>query len=140
MAIIRPSNDFEGSRTPGRNPNAGIYRAVFIDTYLSPTKRGDAGFKMKWELVSDPRNSFEITNAYSSRSNGLFYKLMNSWIPDWRLKTQFWIDSRFPNLTPWLEREADVVVDYLGKVPCIKRAHPPETLLAKVGEFNYTRI
>jgi hypothetical protein len=46
--------------------------------------------------------------------------------------------NNVPDLTEWLEEEADVKVNkFEGKVPYIEIAYPPETYLVKEDDFTY---
>ena len=93
---------------------------------------------MKWELISDPACLFEVTNAYSYKKIGLFYKLMKEWNRGKKRKIRRDENANLPDLTEWLEQEADVVVEKLdGKVPCIGAAFPPGTLLVREDQFTY---
>jgi hypothetical protein len=138
MPVIKPSRYFEGSKMHSWNPEEGIYRAVLKKYYESPTSRGNPGFKMKWELISDPACLFEVTNAYSYKKIGLFYKLMKEWNRGKKRKIRRDENANLPDLTEWLEQEADVVVEKLdGNVPCIGAAFPPGTLLVREDQFTY---
>ena len=136
--IIKPSLFFEGSKTPGRNPKSGIYRATFMGLYPSQTSKGKEGFKMRWELVSNPYNTFEVTNSYSysHASISFFYKN----ISDWKVDANIRVIRSMPDLSHWINHSADVRVEkFKNNVPYISKFYPPETLLAKVDDFKYTK-
>jgi hypothetical protein len=138
MPVIKPSRHFEGSKLHSWNPTEGIYRAVFKKFYESPTSQGYEGFKMQWELISDPSFQFEVTNAYSYRKMGLFYMLMERWNRGTGRKVKKDENTNLPDLTEWLDEEADVVVKKLyGKVSIIESAFLPGTLLVREDEYTY---
>jgi hypothetical protein len=137
MAVIQPSRYFEGSKLHSWNPQEGIYRAVFKKYYDSPTSQGYDGFKMKWELISDPAFLHEVTNSYSYRRIGLFSKLMESWTRGKKRMIRRDEKTNLPDLSAWLGQEADVVVKKFGTVPYIDVALPPETLLVQEDQYSY---
>ena len=138
MPVIKPSRYFEGSKLHSWNPKEGIYRAVFKRCYESQTSQGYDGFKMQWELISDPAFMFEVTNSYSYKKIGLFCKLMEEWSRGTKRKIQRDGKTNLPDLTEWLGQEADVVVQkFNGTVPYIEVALPPETLLVRQDQYSY---
>lgn len=141
MPVIKPSRHFEGSKLHSWKTEKGIYRAVFKKYYESATSKGYQGFKMQWELISDPAFLYEVTNSYSYRKIGLHYKLMEGWNLDKKRKIQKAEKNQLPDLTEWVGQEADVVVGKLGGIVAyITCALPPGTLLVREGIYTYRAI
>ena len=137
LMIIKPSPFFEGSKTPGRNPKPGPYRAVLKRFYPSRTWKGRKGFKTKWELISDPYNTFEITNSCAFENITYFLKTISKWTS----VEQLGYIGQMPDLTNLLNQSADVrVKKFSSGVPYISEINPPETLLEKVNDFTYNKI
>jgi hypothetical protein len=135
--IIKPSPFFEGSKTPGRNPKPGPYRAVLKCFYPSRTWKGREGFKTKWELISDPYNTFEITYSCAFEHITFFFKTISKWTS----VKQLGYIGLMPDLTNLLNQSADVrVKKFASGVPYISEINPPETLLKKVDDFTYNKI
>jgi len=138
MPVIKPSRHFEGSKFHSYNPEEGIYRAVFKKFYESPTRQGYEGFKMQWELISNPSYQFEVTNAYSYKKMGLFYMLMERWNRGTGRKIKKDENANLPDLTEWLDEEADVVVKkFNSTVSYIDIAFLQGTLLVREDEYTY---